>query len=584
MDTEDIRVEVVWRNVTVESVSEPFKGALIKRIQGKIEPSTMTALLGASGAGKTTMLNAIIGKTNERLKVSGEILLNGYPVDASVWKCAVGFVGEHLHAYETQTVEETLRFAVAISRDTGPETVVNEEVSCLIKALGLSRIAHTQISSISTGERTRLSLGITLAKRPSILIMDEVTNELDSFNVVHILKILMALRQQGKGIMISFQRLPQEMLSFFDKIMIICQGGVVFNGCPEECVEFFRSCGHDLKKYVGSSDFFMDVLSVDTTTPESEKMSLGRIARLKMCWKRIEPLAVSSIIEKTEFPTVSRRYILSFTLIFKRNLSDFLRRHELMRILSIQKLTTLALLVLVYFRLDYTQKGIRDRFGILSFIVMGSFEKTAAAAIIFLDSYRKALKREVCAGMYGAAMSYFASLVSSFCILGTSWIAYIAAAYWIVGLNPNILRFVFFVLILVIVTVFSMSFGIVVALHTKTLVQAQVLTSVLIMSFIILGGAFVDPGTIPGFARWAIWISPVYYALEIALQSQFEGLVFECKGSERCISNGNEALHLYGFRRVGYGVSVGMLLLITTVSIALGAISTNRVFKPRNSI
>ncbi|AFM98580.1 EPP-like transporter [Encephalitozoon hellem ATCC 50504] len=582
MDLEGVKVEIVWRNITVEP-TEPLKEALVKRAQGKIEPSEMTVLVGVSGAGKTTMLNAIVGKPMDGLKVTGEVLLNGHPVNTDVWECAVGFVGERLHSYETQTVEETLKFAVMVSRGLGPGTSVSEEVSSLIRSLGLSRVAHTPINSVSTGERVRLSLGITLAKRPSILIIDEVTNDLDSFNIIHILKILMDLKHRGKGIIISFQRLPREILPFFDKIMVICQGEIAFSGSLEQCTSFFERCGCSLEKQVNSPDFFMEVLSIDTTTPESERESLRRIERLKMSWKRIEPLVVSSIIRKTEFPVVARKSIQNFMLVFERNLSDFSRSRGLMHILSIQRFVTLLFLVSIYYRLDYTQKGIQDRLGILSFIIMGCFEKAAFVSIIFISSHKKALKREVCAGMYGAVTSYFANMASTLCMSGIPNIFYIAVVYWIVGLNPDILRFIFFVFVFTVIVLLSTSFGIVASLYTKTLIHAQILASTVIMVFTMLGGSFVNLGSIPRFIRWATWISPVYYVLETVLQTQLENLTFECKGSERCISSGKEALNIYGFGRVRYAVSIGILLFITTVFIAFGAISMNRMIKPKNT-
>lgn len=582
MDAEGGGMEIVWRNITVEQASLPAAGPIIKRVQGKIEPSTMAALVGVSGAGKTALLNAIVGKSKEGLKVSGEVLLNGHSVDVSTWEHAVGFVGEHLHAYETQTVEETLRFSMMASRGLRPGAAVNSEVSELLQTLGLSRIAGMPVSTTSTGERVRLSLGIVLVKRPSVLIMDEVTNELDSFNIIHMLKVLMGLKTQGKGIMVSFQRLPQEMLPFFDRVTVIFQGEVVFSGRVDECIRFLGSCGYDLAKHVSPSDFFVEALSMDVSTPEAERESLDRMEQLRRSWKEIEPPAVSSIIRRTEVPVVLDTSILDFVLVFKRNLLDFFRRAELVKVVAIQKLMTMTLLIFVYCRLDYTQMGIRDRFGIMSFITINSFEKTAAVTIIFLDSHRKALKREICAGMYGAVTAYFSSLLSSFCVSGMSNVVYTSVVYWIVGLNPSFLRFVFFAFVLTTIMLFSISFSVVLVMSTKTLIQAQVLAATAMMSFVMFGGTFVTPDTIPAFARWAIWVSPVYYAFEAIVQSQLENLSFECTGSdETCISNGREALHAYGFRRISYGVSTGIFLLITVASVVLGAISVKRVTKPR---
>ncbi|ADM11814.1 ABCG transporter [Encephalitozoon intestinalis ATCC 50506] len=584
MDPTNGKVEIVWRSINVESIKGPFKETVIHRVQGKIGPSEMTVLVGASGSGKTTMVNAIIGKPMEGLRISGEVLLNGHFADARVWEHAVGFVGEHLHSYETQTVEETLRFAVMASRNRDQRIIVAEEVPNLIHSLGLYKVAHIPVSSISTGERVRLSLGIILAKRPSVLIIDEVTNDLDLLNIIHILNILMDLKSKGKGIMVSFQRVPKEILSFFDRIIMICQGEIVFSGSLRECKSFLKKCGYNLKKHENPLDFFMKILSIDMASPVSERESTRRIERLKASWKRIEPLAISSIIEKIELPVMLQKSFLSFLLVLERNLSDFSRRRGLMRTLSVQKLVTLLFLVLVYFRLDYTQKGIRDRFGILSFMVISGLERSIASSIIFIDSHKKALRREVCAGMYGAVESYFANVMSSFFISGIPSVLYTVVVYWVVGLNPGLLQFILFVFVFVMLVLFSISFGVIVSLHTKTLIHAQVVSSTVAALFIMLGGMFVNPEEAPEFVKWTVWMSPVYYAFETILQSQFENLTFECKDSERCIPNGREALHLYGFRRVRYSTSIGIFFLITLMSFIFGIVSMKKVIKPKNVI
>lgn len=583
MNLECGRAEVVWRNIVVECQDKRCTSIVVNRVQGRIEPSTMTALVGVSGSGKTTILNAIVGRSKEGLRISGEVFLNGHLVDPDVWEDIVGFSCKHFHAYETQTVGETLRFAMEMAM-YGSETgeSIEKEISRLGHMLGLSRVMDTPVRSISAGERARLSLGVVLVRKPLVLIIDEFASNLDIFNIIHVLKILRILRGQGKSILVSLQRPSQKMLSFFDRMMLVCQGEIVFNGRPEHCVDFFRTLGYDPADNPDVPDFFMETLSVDTTTAELERASLERINRFKNHWRQIEPPAISAIIEKIERPVVLDFGVLKFAILLRRNLSDFVRKVEFVRILGIQKLTTLVLLILIYLRLEYSQKGIRDRFGILSFMVIYFFEKTESNAAIMFESHKKAIKREVCSGMYGAVSSYFASLLSSFCTTGAPNILYTAVVYWAVGLNPNFWRFVFFIFVLILISFLSISLAIVVSLYTKTLIQSQVLAATILTAFVIFGGNFVNPDTIPGFIRWIIWVSPVYYALEAMLQDQFRGLAFDCGDSdEPCYPTGSAALDFYGLNRIGYRKSVTVLLLITVALVLVGAVSMRNRIKPR---
>lgn len=567
----------------VEHISKNTVKTIVYRAQGKIESSTMTALIGVSGSGKTTLLNALVGKSEQGLRVAGEIFLNGRFASDKAWEKVIGFACKHFYAYESQTVEETLRFATKMTPcEVETEELVSREISYLAHILGLTRVMNTPISSISTGERTRLSLGVTLVRKPLILIMDEFAGELDSFNIMHVLRILKGLRDQGKGILISLQRPSQKMLSLFDRMILMCQGEIVFDGRLEECESFFRSCGYDLTGHSNPSDFFVETLSIDTTTEELERVSLERIHRLKVAWRRIQQPVTSTVVGRVQIPQTSGFTTSKFVTLFKRNISDFVRKTDFQKILWTQKLTTMTLLIVVYIRLGYSQEGIRNRFGLLSFIVIASFEKIEAISAMTFYSHKKAFKREVCSGMYGAVSSYFSSLLSSFCTTGIPNMMYTIVVYWAVGLNQSFWRFIFFVLVLILISFFAVALAIAISIHTRTLVQAQVLGTTVLVAFIIFGGNFVNPNSIPGFARWIIWISPVYYAFEAMLQNQLNDLSFTCDGNSRepCFTNGREFLDFYGLNRIGYKKSVSVLLFITLMMVVLGAISMKVKVRP----
>eukprot|EP00889_Picochlorum_renovo_P001437 jgi/Picre1/28467/NNA_003871.t1 len=196
-------ISLVCRNVKYY-VNDPSKGTRQdvvkgsddKEIEGKLqllqgidfyaEPGKLTALMGGSGAGKTTLMDVVAGRKTQGI-IRGDILANGRQIEPGVWSRVVGYVEQlDLHS-PCITVCETLHFAARLRLS---ESSVSDSQVCAIVEETLSTIELKELrgrvvgnpggEGLSIEQRKRLSIGVELVGNPSVLFMDEPTSGLDA--------------------------------------------------------------------------------------------------------------------------------------------------------------------------------------------------------------------------------------------------------------------------------------------------------------------------------------------------------------------------------------------------------------------
>ena len=144
--------------------------------------------MGASGAGKTSLMNAIsdrIAKSKTSI-LTGDIKVNdSYPLTQKLFGSCASYVMQDDVLFAYFTVREALTFAARL-RLKVPIKEQDERVNNLILKLGLTKCQDTIVGSvlkktISGGERKRTSIGVELITDPSVILLDEPTSGLDSF-------------------------------------------------------------------------------------------------------------------------------------------------------------------------------------------------------------------------------------------------------------------------------------------------------------------------------------------------------------------------------------------------------------------
>jgi ATP-binding cassette subfamily B protein len=210
-------------------------GEILRKLSFTVEPGTMTALVGPSGAGKTT-ISALIPRLYD--VTDGSIEINGVDIreyDLESLRMNIGVVMQDAHLFH-ETIEENLKYA---KPDATPEEMEeacrSAQIWTLITSLpqGLSTMVGERGHRLSGGEKQRLAIARLLLKSPSLVILDEATAHLDSENE-DLVQIALKNALQGRTSIVIAHRLSTVMDA--DQILVIRDGAVAEKGRHEELI------------------------------------------------------------------------------------------------------------------------------------------------------------------------------------------------------------------------------------------------------------------------------------------------------------------------------------------------------------
>lgn len=210
-------------------------GEILRKLSFTVEPGTMTALVGPSGAGKTT-ISALIPRLYD--VTDGSIEINGVDIreyDLESLRMNIGVVMQDAHLFH-ETIEENLKYAKPDATLAEMEEACRSaQIWTLIASLpqGLSTMVGERGHRLSGGEKQRLAIARLLLKSPSLVILDEATAHLDSENE-DLVQIALKNALQGRTSIVIAHRLSTVMDA--DQILVIRDGAVAEKGRHEELI------------------------------------------------------------------------------------------------------------------------------------------------------------------------------------------------------------------------------------------------------------------------------------------------------------------------------------------------------------
>ena len=231
-------------NLNERTVKEGLfeKKQLLKDIHMNIKPGRLVMLLGGSGAGKTTYVNAINGYE----KADAKVLLNGRDVykEYSKMQYECGFVPQSDLMRPKDTVYYTL---IDYANLRLPSSFTKQDrvdrVEEAMKLFGLGPIRNSMVSQLSGGQRKRLSIAMEFLSNPSLFILDEPDSGVDGVLARELFKQLRKVADTGR-IVIAITHTPDRVIDLFDDVIILAKdsdrtGRLAFYGTVDECRKFF---------------------------------------------------------------------------------------------------------------------------------------------------------------------------------------------------------------------------------------------------------------------------------------------------------------------------------------------------------
>jgi ABC-type multidrug transport system ATPase subunit/CRP-like cAMP-binding protein len=211
---------------------------LLHDISLSILAGDFVAIVGGSGAGKTTLMDALAGI---RPATEGQVLYNGrdYYTSIEQHRQALGYVPQDDIIHHELTLRRTFRYAarLRLPRDT-PKAAIGQAVDHAFDELSLVERAEVRVGALSGGQRKRASMGIELLTEPRIFFLDEPTSGLDPATEGQIMRSLRAIADGGRTVILTTHATKNVMLC--DKIVILARDGyLAFVGPPAEALRYF---------------------------------------------------------------------------------------------------------------------------------------------------------------------------------------------------------------------------------------------------------------------------------------------------------------------------------------------------------
>ncbi len=192
--------------IKFQSVKKIYKphNVVLNDINLEIKPGEFVSLVGLSGAGKSTLLKLL---TREERPTAGKVIVEDMDLDeirdkdVPYYRRKIGTVYQDFKLLEKKTAFENVAFAMEVS-DTDPEEI-EKNVPQILAIVGLADKLDSFPDQLSAGEKQRLAIARAMIHRPTILLADEPTGNLDLVNSYDVLKLLLKINELGTTVVLA---------------------------------------------------------------------------------------------------------------------------------------------------------------------------------------------------------------------------------------------------------------------------------------------------------------------------------------------------------------------------------------------
>ena len=530
---------------------------ILRGITGVAQPGQVLAVIGPSGGGKTTLLNALAGRirgadaTGAPL-LRGPVALNGRPrqaADSGAMKRLTGYVMQDDLLLSNLTVHETL-FFTAMLRMPGTRAQKEAAVEDTIAALRLTGCQHSVIGAaggprrgISGGERKRVNIGNELLADPSLLLLDEPTSGLDSHTALALVRVLADLAA-GKGhsrkrtVVVTLHQPSSQVYAAIDRVMLLAAGRTIFFGAAAGAPAHFAALGKPPRPHFNPADHMLDVVSED---PASTEALADAFAKQQLLTMALPPDAAAAaavavvpagsleralenggsagdddgglgVVVEAEKWTSS--WLQQFLVLAQRSNKN--QRGETIGYLNLINVGVITAVVsgLWWRRAASPSVGaVGDVTGYLFFTsVFWGFWPMFNSLSTF-PAERAVMFRERASGSYRLSAYFVAKSLADVPLYIFMPLLYAIVTYPMVGLGwgDSGATFVCFCLTLLANSLCAQSMGIMVSCVVLDFKKAMVVAGCTMLAFMLCGGFYLDPRNIPPLLKWVPALSFTSY-------------------------------------------------------------------------
>lgn len=370
------------------------------------------------------------------------------------------------------------------------------------------------------------------------------------------------------------------------------KGSIVFFGTVSEAMEYFRSQGFESPPMENPADFFLDTITIDRRSEDALKETDERVDRLVENWKSThytdqaeagQAVADQNVPKKPSACSVTERQIqwhssipYEIGLIMQRYFRIQFRDIPTLVGTIFQTIAMTLMLAFVFFQLPSDDfASVQSRIGLLFFLPVTLLFTIMIPLINVFTKDREIIMKERNSATYRIFSAYVAKFLSllplQFCL--TTFFSF--GIYYITGLlTDGFQYFLIFYGFMLLVSLASITMGLMVAAAVKTSEMGQLLGPMLVAACLIFGGNLANNDQITWILRWLQYLSPVFYTFIAIIQNELSGQTFGNVPGDFYIDQ-------YSFDQASILWCMGALMILSAAFFVFGFIAICRTTRPK---
>lgn len=448
------QILLTWSDIRLNIPLEGTKGQVkevLKGVSGEAIPGEVLAILGTSGAGKTSLINVLNGwvKNSKTRMLTGEVKANELLISEFEYSLYTGYVLQEDILLATMTVSECLNFSAKLKL-TGTDAFKKERALSVMQELRLndvrdSRIGDEKLRGISGGEKKRVCIGVELVTNPSLLFLDEPTSGLDSFTALTTMKMVKEQARQGRTVVCTLHQPSSQIVENIDKMIVMSNGLIVYHDIPNNSKAHFEALGYSFPPIGNPADFLMSIISSRDLEGASIELRDQKLVEAYQTKKVKVPLEyhkfASSEELRTPLPPTSS-FKTQFVALLDRGAKETVRDPTKYRIKIIIALYLSMIYVMLYHDLGKNRESIQNRYGLLFMVVSAMIFTGIDSVVLSCKNYavpkqRAVFLKDQSSNMYGVLPYYLSKILLDLYLEFITPTIVFVIVYWWCGLNTT---------------------------------------------------------------------------------------------------------------------------------------------------
>jgi len=512
---------------------------LLRNVSGAFRPGVLTALMGVSGAGKTTLMDVLAGRKTGGY-VEGDIRVSGYPKVQETFARVAGYVEQSdIHSPQV-TVHESLIFSswLRLPKDVDDKTreTFVEEVMELVELgpLRQSLVGLPGSTGLSTEQRKRLTIAVELVANPSIIFMDEPTSGLDARAAAIVMRTVRNTVDTGRTVVCTIHQPSIDIFEAFDELLLLKRGGqTVYAGPLGEqsklLVEYFQAIEGTppIKEGYNPATWMLEV-----STPAAE-LRIGKdfadIYRDSSLFRRVEEMIKSLSVPEPgshdlEFPTqFSRSSLTQFKANLWKQKLTYWRSPYYNAVRFFFTVICALIFGSVFWNLGSRRGTQQDIFNVMgalyaAVLFLGVNNASSVQPVVAVE--RSVFYRERAAGMYSPLPYAFAQGLIEIPYIFVQTLVYGLITYSMIQFEWTAAKFFWYLLFMFLTFSYFTFYGMMAVGLTPSQQLAAVISSAFYSIWNLFSGFLIPRPSMPVWWFWYYYLSPVAWTLYGLIVSQ----------------------------------------------------------------